>query len=127
MKGISYMNEFSKLQFLSYECQACQINPIQRLVHDYELDFHYYGNSVSTIDGKEYHIKRGSMVMRRPGQVSCSKGDYFCRMITFDLSGEVVEKYGRQHDFAQHLFKLPAIHRFLTTFRLCLFLHMKKI
>ena len=91
------MNEFAKLNFLSYECMACHVHPRKRLVHDYELDFHYYGNSVQTLDGKDYPVTRGTMVMRRPGQISYANGDYYCRMITFDLSGEVVEKYGRQH------------------------------
>lgn len=91
------MSEFAKLQFLSYECMACRIVPIPRLVHDYELDFHYYGNSVQTIDNVNYPVTRGTMVMRRPGQVSYANGDYYCRMVTFDLSGEVVKKYGRQH------------------------------
>lgn len=107
------MNEFSKLSFLSYECMACRIKPYQRLVHDYELDYHYYGNSVQTIDGVDYPVTRGTMVMRRPGQVSYATGDYYCRMVTFDLSGEVVEKYGRQHRLRttplQEVFETPLL------------------
>lgn len=91
------LNEFSKLHFLSYESLAIYCQPHPRLVHDYELDFHYFGNSIQTIDGKNYDVTRGTMVFRRPGQISYLKGDYYCRMITFDLSGEVVKKYGRQH------------------------------
>lgn len=91
------MGEFSRLRFLSYECAAYRIKSSPRLVHDYELDLHYHGNSVQTIDNTDYPVTRGTMVMRRPGQISYADGDYYCRMVTFDLSGELVEKYGRQH------------------------------
>ena len=91
------MNEFSRLSFLSYECMACYCSPRPRIVRDYELDLYYGGKAVQTLDGKDYPAGRGTLVFRRPGQLSYSDGDYHCRMITFDLSGEVTARYGRQH------------------------------
>lgn len=85
------MGEFSKLRFLFYEHGANQWCYTRgRVIRDYELDFHYDGGLTQYIDDVPYRIQKNSLVFRRPGQTVRSEGSYYCRMLTFDLSGEVV-------------------------------------
>jgi AraC-like DNA-binding protein len=67
-----------------------------RKVMDYEFDFCVGCNREMWIDGNHHKIKKGSFVIRKPGQVVFSEGIYDCYMLTLDFSNRLpLPKYSR--------------------------------
>jgi len=60
----------------------------ERISTDYELDYYVGGNRTITINGTQYNIEAGSVVFRRPGDHTISKGSYNCYTLTLDFSGK---------------------------------------
>lgn len=80
----------------------------KRIVKDYEFDYYVKGNRIMYINDQRYHIKSGSLVLRKPGQTTCSEGDYDCYIITLDFSGRVLKNYSRNSALKiQPLFDSP--------------------
>jgi len=69
----------------------------ERISTDYELDYYVGGNRTITINGTQYNIEAGSVVFRRPGDHTISKGSYNCYTLTLDFSGKKKSLY-RKYD-----------------------------
>ena len=63
----------------------CTISP--RVVKDYEIDVELGDGHVTCIEGTEYHLKRGDICVRKPGQVIYCRGPVDAVLLTLDLSG----------------------------------------
>ena len=59
----------------------------ERTSTDYELDFYVSGSRSMRINEKSYDIEAGSMIFRRPGDHTISRGGYNCYTMTLDFSG----------------------------------------
>ena len=73
----------------------------QRIVRDYKFDLYMGGERDVYVDGFHYHISKGSLVFRKPGQNVIGYGDYDMYMLTLDLSEsseQAVENYCRSSD-----------------------------
>ena len=80
----------------------------KRIAKDYEFDYYIDGDRQIYIDDKLYHIKKGSLVLRTPGQSVYSYGDYNCYILTLDFSGRILENYTRHSAFEiQPLYPSP--------------------
>lgn len=62
---------------------------VTRLVRDFEIDFNISGGRIMHLDGKDYPIRSGSVVFRKPGQVASSEGDCNMYMLTLDYSHRI--------------------------------------
>lgn len=85
---------------------------VVRTVKDYEIDYYLSGSRTMNINGKEFCVEKGSIVIRRPGEVVFSYGDsYDCYILSLDFSGEIdipEGKYIRQRTGdAQKKFENP--------------------
>lgn len=58
----------------------------KRIIRNYELDLYLGGERDVYIDGVHYHLAKGSLVFRKPGQLTTGFGDYDMYMITLDFS-----------------------------------------
>jgi len=67
----------------------------ERIIKDYEFDYYIDGDRQLYIDGKYYPIRKGSLVLRTPGQTAYSYGDFNCYILTLDFSGKVLSNYSR--------------------------------
>ena len=74
------------LQCMRFRCECTSLVPA-RTVMDYEFDFCVGCDREMWIDGKQYHIEKGSFIVRRPGQRGQARGVYDCYMLTLDFSG----------------------------------------
>ena len=80
----------------------------ERPIMDYEFDYYIDGDRKMYIDKKYYHVRKGSLVLRKPGQTVYSSGDYNCYILTLDFTGRIIEKYTRHNAPAvQELNDLP--------------------
>ncbi len=61
----------------------------KRIIRNYEFDFYLKGEREVYVDGVQHHISRGSLVFRKPGQLTTGVGDYNMYMITLDFSHTV--------------------------------------
>ena len=61
----------------------------KRIIRNYELDLYLKGERDVYIDGEYYHIAKGSLIFRKPGQLTTGFGDYDMYMITLDFSHTV--------------------------------------
>ena len=74
------------LQCMRFRCECTSLVPA-RTVMDYEFDFCVGCDREMWIDGKQYHIEKGSFIVRRPGQRGQARGVYDCYMLTLDFFG----------------------------------------
>ncbi len=58
-----------------------------RLVKDFEFDLYLGEERHITVDDKHYTAPAGSVVYRRPGEYSVSRGNYDCYVLTLDFEG----------------------------------------
>lgn len=58
-----------------------------RPVVDYEMEYILEGSGAQLIDNREYPVKRGDVVFRRPGQKTQGIMPYSCLTVIFDLEG----------------------------------------
>ncbi len=58
----------------------------KRIIRNYELDLYIGGEREVYIDSVYYHISKGSLIFRKPGQLTTGFGDYDMYMITLDFS-----------------------------------------
>ena len=83
------------LQCMRFKQESRFYSP-ERTVMDYELDFCVGCDREMWLDGRYYKIKKGSFVVRTPGQKVYSKGVYDCYMLTLDFSGRThLSEYSR--------------------------------
>ena len=71
-----------------------------RGVKDYEFDLYIDGDREMYTDGTHYHITKGALVFRQPGEKVSSVGDYNAYIMTLDFSGSpkiTPEKYARSN------------------------------
>lgn len=65
----------------------CPCTSVVRVVKDYEIDIELGDGRIAVIDGTEYLVKRGDILVRRPGQrIHCS-GMVNAVLLTLDFSG----------------------------------------
>jgi len=57
----------------------------RRIVRDYEFDLYMGGERDIYIDDHYFHITKGAMVFRKPGQLIVGYGDYDMYMMTLDF------------------------------------------
>lgn len=63
---------------------------VVRTVKDYEIDYYLSGSRTMNINGKEFPVGKGSVVIRRPGEVVFSYGEsYDCYILSLDFSGKI--------------------------------------
>lgn len=67
----------------------------ERVSTDYELDYYMGGKRSMTINGQKFSIEAGSVIFRRPGDHSVSRGAYNCYTLTLDFSGKKEHLCGR--------------------------------
>jgi AraC-like DNA-binding protein len=58
-----------------------------RYVFDYELEYYLYSEGAMVIEGMEYPLQKGDIVIRKPGQYVQGVMPYTCYLICFDLLG----------------------------------------
>lgn len=101
-------------------CTELDTTQNQRIVKDYEIDFHVAGNITMVLDGCPLYVKAGDIVFRKPGQVLSSKGIYDCWGVTLNLSDEEISRtnYTRKRpgncqkkDYESYLNILPSAMR----------------
>lgn len=93
------MNSFpvpSVLECMHFVLESSREN--RRIIRNYELDLYLDGERDVFIDGVPYKLKKGSLVFRKPGQLTTGFGDYDMYMITLDFSHTV--------DKSQHSFRV---------------------
>ncbi len=61
----------------------------RRTVQNYEFDLYLHGEREIVLDGKPYHVERGSLIFRKPKQYTVGKGDYDMFLLTLDFSGNM--------------------------------------
>ena len=61
----------------------------RRSVKNYEFDLYVGGEREILLNGKPYHVQRGSLIFRKPNQYTVGKGDYDMFLLTLDFSGNV--------------------------------------
>lgn len=64
----------------------CSSRENKRIIRNYEFDLYLGGERDVCIDSTYYHISKGSLVFRKPGQLTTGFGDYDMYMITLDFS-----------------------------------------
>lgn len=69
-----------------------------RYIYDYELEFFTESEGSMFIDDKNYVIKKGDIVFRKPGQYTQGIMPYCCYLICFDLTGKT-DKNQEDYDF----------------------------
>lgn len=57
-----------------------------RLVTTYELEFFFSSGGITVINGKEYPLKNGRLLLSKPGDFRCSQLPFQCRYIHFSVS-----------------------------------------
>ena len=82
------------LKIMKYNLAAKSGAVYERTSTDYELDLYVSGNRSMQINQKSYDIEAGSLIFRRPGDHTISRGSYNCYTMTLDLSGEKKELCG---------------------------------
>ena len=60
-----------------------------RIVADYEIDFYLGGTRTLVVDEKTFNITEGSMVFRKPGQLTFGSGDYDMYALTLNFDADV--------------------------------------
>ena len=68
----------------------CNSDSVQRKVMDYEFDFCIGCDREMKLDGVNYKITPGALIIRKPGQTACSKGLHDCYMLTLDFSNRPI-------------------------------------
>ena len=84
------MNSFpvpSVLECMHFVLESSREN--RRIIRNYELDLYLDGERNVFIDGTAYKLTKGSLVFRKPGQLTTGFGDYDMYMITLDFSHTV--------------------------------------
>lgn len=84
------MNSFpvpSVLECMHFVLESSREN--RRIIRNYELDLYLDGERDVFIDGTAYKLTKGSLVFRKPGQLTTGFGDYDMYMITLDFSHTV--------------------------------------
>ena len=68
--------------------QSKKYEKVTRLVKDFEIDLELSNGREYTIDGKSYHLKKGDMCVRFPGQELSAKGwqDSYILTLSFDMA-----------------------------------------
>lgn len=61
-----------------------------RLVTTYELEYFSASGGVTVINGKEYPLRGGRLLLSKPGDFRCSQLPFQCRFIHFDVSDPAV-------------------------------------
>lgn len=57
-----------------------------RTVETYELEYFYEDGGVAVMNGKEYPIKAGSMLLAKPGDVRFSRLPFTCKFVHFTVT-----------------------------------------
>lgn len=57
-----------------------------RVVKNYEFDLYLGGSREIVLAGKTYFVEEGSLVFRKPGQLTIGKGDYNMYLMTLDFA-----------------------------------------
>ncbi len=65
----------------------CPCEPVIRIVKDYEIDVELGEGRIASIDGVEYSVKRGDVLVRKPGQKIYCSGNVNAVILTIDFSG----------------------------------------
>ncbi len=76
------------LECLRFICPSSGEN--RRTVRDYEFDLYLGGERDIYLDGVHYHINKGTLMFRKPGQRMISYGDYDMYLLTLDFSSDTV-------------------------------------
>lgn len=76
------------LECLHFVCASSGEN--RRTVRDYEFDLYLGGERDIYLDGVHYHIDKGTLMFRKPGQRMISYGDYDVYLLTLDFSSDTV-------------------------------------
>ena len=83
-KKMNYIYSPHILQCMRFKHESMSGSPA-RNVMDYEFDFCVGCDREMWIDGKQYKIKKGSFIIRKPGQKVYTRGIYDCYMLTLDF------------------------------------------
>lgn len=57
-----------------------------RRVEAYELEYFYEDGGVSVMNGREYPIKAGSLLLAKPGDIRCSRLPFTCKFVHFRVT-----------------------------------------
>lgn len=92
-----------------------------RYVYDYELEYFLDGSGSIIVNGKNYPVKKGDVMLRRPGQYVQGIMPYTCYFISFDLlghTGKNIKTYDieNQDQEFQCLYKNPVLNIIPTLF-----------
>lgn len=60
-----------------------------RIVADYEIDFYLGGTRTLVVGEKTFNITEGSMVFRKPGQLTSGTGDYDMYTLTLNFDADI--------------------------------------
>ena len=61
-----------------------------RLVTTYELEYFFAPGGITIVNGKEYPIQPGKLLLAKPGDIRCSQLPFQCKYIHFTLSDPAV-------------------------------------
>lgn len=73
----------------------------RRTVQNYEFDLYLHGEREIVLDGKPYHVERGSLIFRKPKQYTVGKGDYDMFLLTLDFSGNMEKNKKHRSPFGE--------------------------
>ncbi len=88
MASMNYFFNPSVLECRRFVTENRQFSS-ERITKDYEFDYYLSGDRQIYIDDEYFHIHKGSLVTRKPGQHVYSYGDYDCYILTLDFSGTI--------------------------------------
>jgi AraC family transcriptional regulator len=88
-----------------------RLNP--RNVYDYEIELFLDGSGSIIVDGTEFPVRKGDIMLRRPGQRAQGVMPYSCYMICFDLLGNMGKSpeaynFEKQQEFQEN-YKNPIL------------------
>lgn len=73
---------FYDMESLLYQKGGTSITPL-RNVPCYEIEYQLCDGGISYIDGRPYPIRKGQMLLAKPGMQRCTKGAYSCVAMHF--------------------------------------------
>lgn len=90
------------MDFKIIECRRfappCPCEPVWREVKDYEIDIELGDGHIACIDGIEYVVKRGDILVRKPGQKVYCSGMVDAILLTLDFSSQRSEQNYSRND-----------------------------
>lgn len=88
----------------------------ERYVYDYEFELISFSNGSMLIDENEYHVKKGDIVFRKPGQFTQGIMQYSCYLVCLDMLNNTGKNAADYDFYEEHVYQNYIVNEILDSF-----------